>query len=35
VAEVLVRDVRVRVLDGADAAQIAGLVKALAGGETC
>lgn len=35
VAEVLVRDVRVRVLDGADAAQVAGLVKALAGGSTC
>ena len=35
VAEVLVRDVRVRVLDGADAAQVAGLVKALAGGSRC
>lgn len=35
VAEVLVRDVRVRVLDGADVAQVAGLVKALAGGSTC
>jgi transposase-like protein len=35
VAEVVVRDVRVRVLDGADAVQVAGLVKALTGGSTC
>jgi transposase-like protein len=34
-AEVLVRDVRVRVLAGADAAEIADLVKALAGGTSC
>jgi transposase-like protein len=35
VAEVLVRDVRVRVLAGADAAQVADLVKALSGGGAC
>ena len=35
VAEVLVRDVRVRVLDGADAVQVASLVKALTGGLAC
>jgi transposase-like protein len=35
VAEVLVRDVRVRVLAGADAAQVADLVKALSGGVAC
>jgi transposase-like protein len=35
VAEVIVREMRVRVLDGADAAQVAGLVKALLGGLSC
>lgn len=35
VAEVLVRDLRVRVLAGADAAQVADLVKALSGGSAC
>ena len=35
VAEVLVRDVRVRVLAGADAVQVADLVKALTGGTLC
>jgi transposase-like protein len=35
VAEVLVRDVRVRVLAGADATQVADLVKALTGGLAC
>ena len=35
VAEVVVRDVRLRVLDGADAAQVARLVKALTGGAAC
>jgi transposase-like protein len=35
VAEVLVREVRVRVLAGADAAQVADLVKALSGGSAC
>lgn len=36
VAEVLIgRDVRVRVLDGADMEQVTGLVRALAGGLAC
>jgi transposase-like protein len=35
VAEVLVRDVRIRVLAGADAVQVADLVKALTGGRSC
>jgi len=35
VAEVMVRDVRLRVIDGADAVQIARLVKALTGGPAC
>jgi len=35
VAEVLVRDVRVRVMAGADAAQVADLVRALSGGLAC
>jgi transposase-like protein len=35
VAEVVVREMRVRVLDGADAAQVADLVKALLGGVAC
>jgi transposase-like protein len=35
VAEVVVRDVRVRVLEGADASQIVSLVKALTGGLAC
>ena len=34
-AEVLVRDLRVRVLAGAYAAQVANLVKALSGGIAC
>jgi transposase-like protein len=35
VAEVLVRDLRVRVVDGADVTQVASLVKALTGGSAC
>jgi len=35
VAEVMVRDVRLRVIDGADAVQVARLVKALTGGSAC
>jgi len=36
VAEVLIgRDVRVRVLDGADMEQVTGLVRALVGGLAC
>ena len=35
VVEVVVHDVRVRVLDGADAAQVARLVRALTGGLAC
>lgn len=35
VAEVVLRDVRVRVLDGAEVEQVARLVRALAGGVAC